>query len=207
MVGSVGISSNIMPQQISGQQNQNSSSLTTSQKETISSVLEQFDSSNLSSSDAASIIEAFQDAGIEPSKELESAMSAQGFDAQEVGKLGGAGGPQGAGGMPPPPPPSDEEEYAISTLLDTLFSTEDDDEDEDSTSISSSGSSFDEVMEYTSRILNLNDKSKTEVMDMLEKYSLDNSEFTKEENANILKNSLTTILSDTDNYNRVSFYA
>jgi len=205
MVRSIGASSMMMPQQVNGQQSQ-SSSLTTSQQDTISSILEQYDSSNLSASDASSIIEAFQDAGIEPSKELEFAMSAEGFDAKEVGKLGGAGGPQGAGGMPPPPPPSDEEESTVSSLLNTLFST--DDEDEDSTTISSSdSSSFDEVMEYTSRILNLNDKSKTEVMDMLEKYSSNNSEFTKEENANILKNSLTSILSDTDNYNRVSFYA
>ena len=149
------------------------SGLTTTQQETLTSVLSEFDSSNLTESDATSIVNAFKEAGIEPSQELEAAMDAVGFDAKEVGDLAGVQDrPQGGGGMPPPPPPSEEEETSVSSLLDTLLSLED---DEDSTS--SSNSTFDETMEYTSRILNLNEESKTEVMDILEKFSSEDSEF------------------------------
>jgi len=208
MVGSISSSSMVMPQQ--SQASNSSRSLSSSQLETISSVLEGYDADNLSSQDAQDIVQAFSDAGITPSRALESAMKTEGFDAKEVGDLAGVsgaqgsvGGPQGGGGMPPPPPPpSDEEESTVSSLLDTLLST---DEDDDSTI--SSTSSFDDIMEYTSRILNLNDTSKTEVMDMLDKFSSDETDYTSEEKSNIVKNSLSEILSDSDNYNRVSFYA
>ena len=75
-------------------------SLSSSQDELISSVLENYDASNLSESDAKAIVAAFQDAGIEPSEELASAMEEAGFDAQEVGTLAGVGAAQG--GTPPP---------------------------------------------------------------------------------------------------------
>ena len=65
--------------------------------ETISSILEDYDADNLTQSDAQEIIAALKDAGIEPGEELESAMEEAGFDAHEIGTLGGAGGP------PPPP--------------------------------------------------------------------------------------------------------
>ena len=45
------------------------------------------------------------------------------------------------------------------------------------------------------------------LMDMLEKFSSEDSEFSTEEKSNIIKNSLSQILSDSDNYNNVSFYA
>jgi len=195
MVGSVSSSSMVMPQQVT-QGSNSSSSLTTAQLETISSTLEQFDSSNLSSEDASSIVKAFDEAGIQPSKELASAMEAEGFDAKSVGDAAGVGGPKGGGGMPPPPP-SGEEESSMANLLDTLLSLEEEDDN----------SSFNNIMEYTSRILNLNDSSKTEVMDMLEKFSSNEEEYTADEVSNILKNSLSSILSDSDNYNNVSFYA
>jgi len=188
----------VMPQQVT-QGSNSSSSLTTAQLETISSTLEQFDSSNLSSEDASSIVKAFDEAGIQPSKELASAMEAEGFDAKSVGDAAGVGGPKGGGGMPPPPP-SGEEESSMANLLDTLLSLEEEDDTSDN-------SSFNNIMEYTSRILNLNDSSKTEVMDMLEKFSSNEEEYTADEVSNILKNSLSSILSDSDNYNNVSFYA
>ena len=194
MVTSVSSNSAVVQQQMS-QTSSSTSSLTASQLETISSTLEQFDSSNLSSEDAASIVSAFQSAGIEPSEELASAMEAEGFDAKEVGDAAGLGGPQGGGGMPPPP--SEEELSEVSDLLDTLLSSE---EDDDSTSST-------DVMEYTSRILNLNESSKTEVMDMLEKFSVNEEEYSEEEVSNILKNSLSSILSDSSNYNNVSIFA
>ncbi len=74
-------------------------SLSSTQDELISSVLENYDASNLSQSDAQAIVAAFQDAGIEPSEELVSAMEEAGFDAQEVGTLAGVGASQG--GTPP----------------------------------------------------------------------------------------------------------
>lgn len=198
MVGSVSSNSTVAMQQMS-QNSGSNSTLTDSQLEIISSTLEQYDSSNLSSDDAASIVAAFQDAGIQPSEELASAMEAEGFDAKEVGDTAGVGGPQGGGGMPPPPPPSEEEVSEVSDLLDTLLSLEEDEESTDDVAT--------QVMEYTSRILNLNDESKSEVMDILEKFSANEEEYTDSEVSNILKSSLGSILSDSDNYNKVSFYA
>ena len=191
MISSISSNSVMMPQ--ATQNSSSASKLTSSQLDTISSVLENYDSSNLSASDAQSIISSFQDAGIEPSSELESAMEASGFSAQEVGKLGG--GKQG--GMPPPP--SDEEVSSISSLLDSLLSTE-----EDSTSTSST--SFEDIMDYTSRILNLNDSSKEQVMSLLDKYSTKDSEYSQSETNSIVKASLSEILSNNDNYKSVSFY-
>ena len=214
MVGSVSSQSVVTANYSANSTSSGQNRLSSSQQETISSVLSQFDSSNLSQSDAKSIVNSFKEAGIQPSKELATSMEVLGFDAQEVGKLAGVqGGPGGAGGMPPPPPPppppnQEEEENSISALLDTLLDLSEDDEDEDSTTTSSvTSGTFDEVMEYTSRILNLNDSSKTEVMDMLDKFSSEDSQFSNEEKSNILKNSLSSILSDSDNYNRISFYA
>jgi hypothetical protein len=169
-----------------------SNSLTSDQTDLISSVLSNYDANNLTKDDAKSIVSAFENAGITPSSELASAMGNSGFSAQEVGQLAGVG-PKG-GGMPPPP--SQKEVNSVSSILDTLLSN---DESESSTS-------FDDVMEYTSRILNLNTKSKDEVMSLLEKYSSTESNYTKDQKSNIVKNSLSQILSDTNNYKNVSFY-
>ncbi len=75
----------------------NSNGLTSSQSNTIASVLENYDANNLSKSDALEIVAAFKEAGIQPSAELASAMSEAGFDAHEVGTLAGVGGGQGGG--------------------------------------------------------------------------------------------------------------
>jgi Ca2+-binding EF-hand superfamily protein len=87
-----------------------SSSTSSSQSETISSILLEYDSSNLSQNDAKSIVSAFQEAGIEPSEELVSAMAEAGFDAKEVGTLAGVAGPQGGGGGGAPMASSDTSE-------------------------------------------------------------------------------------------------
>lgn len=199
MVGSVGSNYSMIQQQMSQSTNSSNNSLSTSQKETIASVLEQFDATNLTSSDASSIVSAFEEAGIEPGKALESALSEAGFDAKEIGDLASKGGPSGGGGMPPPP--SEQEQSDVSDMLDSLLSLGED-EDEDSTS-----ASFDEVMDYTSRILNLNEQSKTSVMEILEEYSSGESDYSQDEISNIVKNSLSSILSDPDNYNHISVYA
>jgi len=197
MIGSVNSSSMVMLGQIGNTKN---TPLSESQLETISSVLSNYDSSNLSAEDASAIVEAFSSAGIEPSRELANAMSSEGFNAKEVGDLADVG----KGNMPPPPPPppsgSEQEESDISSLLDSLLSIQREDEE------SATTSSFNEIMEYTSRIINLNENSKTEVMDLLDKFS-SNEEYSSSEVNNIIRNSLGQILSDPDNYNRVSFYA
>ena len=195
MINSISSSSTIMADLAkSTSSTSSSSSLTTAQLETISSVLESYDSSNLSASDAQSIIASFEEAGIEPSAELESAMSDLGFDAKEVGDLGRSDSQSGM-----PPPPSEEEVSSISSLLDSLLSTDEDDE-------TSTSSSTSDIMDYTSRILSLNDSSKEEVMNLLDKYSSEDSTYSQSETNALLKASLSEILSDNSNYKSVSFY-
>ena len=195
MINSISSSSTIMADLAkSTSSTSSSSSLTAAQLETISSVLESYDSSNLSASDAQSIIASFEEAGIEPSAELESAMSDLGFDAKEVGDLGRSDAQSGM-----PPPPSEEEVSSISSLLDSLLSTEEDDE-------TSTSSSTSDIMDYTSRILSLNDSSKEEVMNLLDKYSSEDSTYSQSETNTLLKASLSEILSDNSNYKSVSFY-
>lgn len=106
--------------------NSTSSSLTSSQLETISSVLENYDASNLSQSDAQAIVAAFQDAGIEPSSELVSAMEEAGFDAKEVGTLAGVGA-QGQAGMMGPPPGGGGQ--MLSSEVEEVFDVMDTNED------------------------------------------------------------------------------
>ena len=195
MINSISSSSTIMADLAkSTSSTSSSSSLTAAQLETISSVLESYDSSNLSASDAQSIIASFEEAGIEPSAELESAMSDLGFDAKEVGDLGRSDSQSGM-----PPPPSEEEVSSISSLLDSLLSTDEDDE-------TSTSSSTSDIMDYTSRILSLNDSSKEEVMNLLDKYSSEDSTYSQSETNALLKASLSEILSDNSNYKSVSFY-
>jgi len=78
-----------------------SNNLSTAQLDTISSVLEKYDASNLSQSDALEIVAAFKEAGIQPSAELKGAMEEAGFDAHEVGSVAGQGQAtgQGTGGL------------------------------------------------------------------------------------------------------------
>lgn len=115
-----------------------SGELSSSQLDTISSVLATFDANSLSASDAQSIVTAFQKVGIEPSEELATAMENAGFDAQEVGTLAGVatqgqsgmtGAPSGGGGGGM----SSSEEEEVFDVLDT---------NEDGTV------SFDELEEY-----------------------------------------------------------
>jgi hypothetical protein len=165
--------------------------------------LSQYDASSLTSEEASEIIAAFEEAGIQPSRALGEAMKAEGFDAKEVGDLAGVGGPkEGHMPPPPPPPPSEEEQSEISTLLNSILNEESSDEDNSTTT-----SSFDEIMEYTSKILNLNDESKEEVMNILNEYSENENNYSQEELTTIIKSSLSTILTNKNNYNTISLYA
>jgi len=176
-----------------------SSSLSTEQQAMITDLLSGYDSESLSSSDAKEIVQTLQDAGIEPSKALESTMATSGFDAKEIGKLAGLG--QGSNGTRPmgPPPPKQEEMSSISDLLESLL---DSDEEDDSTS-----SSFDTILDYTSKIVSLKDNAKTEVMDLLNTYNSPDNTLSKEDTQKFIANSLSQILKESDNYNTMSFYA
>jgi len=110
-----------------------SNNLSASQLDTISSVLENYDASKLSQSDALEIVAAFKEAGIQPSAELKSAMEEAGFDAHEVGSLAGvsgqgqaagqgAGGPSG-GGQGGGSSSAQEEYEAMDTNEDGVVST------------------------------------------------------------------------------------
>ncbi|GAB6070136.1 hypothetical protein JCM30760_12330 [Thiomicrorhabdus hydrogeniphila] len=127
MISSVSNTS-MMVSSISQNQNQNSQqiSLNDEQKQLISDTLAEYDTENLSETDAQSIIAVFQDAGIEPGTALEDEMSIAGFDAQSIGEMGGQ--------RPPPPPgggpQSQEDGYNVSedsleelySLLDSYYS-------------------------------------------------------------------------------------
>lgn len=89
--------------------------LTDEQQSLLSETLSQFDPDNLSEADALNIVDAFSEAGIQPGKNLESAMADLGFDAKTVGDLAHT---QEDGNRPPPPPKQSTEE--ISTLIDYL---------------------------------------------------------------------------------------
>lgn len=178
-----------------------SSSLSTEQQAFISDLLSGYDSESLSASDAQEIVKALQEAGIEPSKAMESTMAASGFDAKEIGDLAGVG-KEGGGRPMGPPPPKKEEMSSVSDLLESLLSS---DEEDDSTT--STTSSFETILDYTSKIVSLKDDAKTEVMDLLNKYNSEENTLSKEDTQKFIVNSLSQILKESDNYNTMSFYA
>jgi len=69
------------------------SSLSDEDKEYISSLLSEYDSSNLSQEDATQIDNTLKEAGIMPSRELANVMSESGFNAREMGDLAESGRP------------------------------------------------------------------------------------------------------------------
>ncbi|MGB5792708.1 hypothetical protein [Poseidonibacter sp.] len=173
-----------------------SPSLSNEDQETISSILENYDPNNLSPNDASNIIQGFQEAGIAPSREFGTQLEALGFDPQELINL--VGSKRDHNNMPPPP--SKEEEESVSELLDILLNPKDKKE-------KTSSAAFENLLDYTSRILNLKESSKTEVMDMLDKYSSPDNPYTKEQTNSLIKNALEQTLNDSSNYKSVSFYA
>ena len=77
-----------------------SSALSTDQKSSIQSLLGKFDSKNLSAADAKKITSEFKKLGVQPSRELEDAMAASGFDAKQVGDLAFGKGQLPSGSAP-----------------------------------------------------------------------------------------------------------
>lgn len=94
MISSIGSSNAMRPPM-----QQPSQPLTDAQKETASSILSNYDSSSMSSSDFEALKVQFEDAGINPSEDLKGMMEDAGFEVPE------RPGPQGVkgGGKPKPP--------------------------------------------------------------------------------------------------------
>jgi hypothetical protein len=95
----------------------NARQLTDEQRQSIKDTLTEFDAGNLSASDAASIVEAFKEAGIRPGSALEAAMAESGFDAKTVGEI--AGDPQSS---PPGPPPGEGGQAGQLNLSEEMIS-------------------------------------------------------------------------------------
>ncbi len=172
----------------------NSNSLTSSQSDTISSVLENYDANNLSKSDALEIVAAFKEAGIQPSAELESAMSEAGFDAHEVGTLAGVGGSQGGGASGGGGPSggggqgsSSEEEYDV---MDT---------NEDGVVSSSEMEAYYGTSDDLSTDLSVNQQNTLDNLQVLMQTLKSNSE-----NGSVDKNSFDGILKAINNQNNNS---
>jgi hypothetical protein len=90
-------------------------SLTEEQQSFITDTLSQFDADNLTQEAATSIVEAFAEAGIQPSAALETSLTELGFDAKSIGDLANV---SGEGNRPPPPPKQSTEE--ITSMVDYL---------------------------------------------------------------------------------------
>jgi len=201
-------------------QTQENNSLSASQKEEIASILENYDASSLSQEDAKEIVAAFEDLGISPSRDLANTMREEGFSAREVGSLSmkeDASSTQAMNSMPPPPPPSDssssdtEEEDALALLLEELLAKEieEQEEEEQKELVNPSGSKDfqNEILDMASKINNLNDKSKQNVMDLMDKYSKNDDALSQEDISSVVSNSLSQILNNASNYKQNSFYA
>jgi hypothetical protein len=109
------------------------SSLSDDQTSFIEETLSGYDANNLTESDAASIVEAFAEAGIAPSSAFADKLAEVGFDAREIGDLAGARPSET--GQPPPPPPSSSSDLDLTdavNYLETLFDEKDETETDNS---------------------------------------------------------------------------
>jgi len=95
----------------------NEQALTDEQQTVLSETLSELDSGNLTEQDALSIVEDFKEAGIQPGKALESAMTDLGFDAKKIGELANV---EQQDRMPPPPPPPQQRNESITSIVDYL---------------------------------------------------------------------------------------
>lgn len=168
-----------------------SNSLSLQQQELIDFVLSNYEASSLTSQDTQDITQAFSEAGIQPTKQLAQTMQSLGFDTKEIGSLAGAN-------RPPMPLFSPKNE-----LNDTLLSLFANDEDDESTT----SISFEDIMDYTSKILNLNESAKTNVLNMFESYAStsEDNELSKKDTKKVVSNSVIQIISDENNYSKTSF--
>ncbi|MEP1446381.1 MAG: hypothetical protein ABJK37_09755 [Paraglaciecola sp.] len=102
------------------------SSLSEDETSLIEETLSGYDADSLTESDAASIVEAFSEAGIAPNSAFADKLAEIGFDAREIGDLAGARPSES--GHPPPPPPSGSSNLDLTDAVDyleTLFEEKD----------------------------------------------------------------------------------
>lgn len=88
-------------------------SLTSDQKETLSNILSNYDSSKMTEEDQKSLFDSMMSAGIPMSDETASIMEAEGFSAPEK--------PQGP--PPPPPPQGGDQSSQLSSIDDETKDT------------------------------------------------------------------------------------
>ena len=179
------------------------------QKSAVENVLSKYDTSSVSSEDAKEISNSFKEMGIRPSSDLRQTIEDAGFDADNIRELSGASGVAGTEGKQPPSPPSrppkneDSDEVSIiEEILAEILNGDDDDEEDEVQTLDQS----EQIMDYTSRIMNLTDDAKGEVKDLFEKFNPENTTYNKEETSNIITSSLKQILGNSDNYSHTEFY-
>ncbi|NVJ53564.1 MAG: hypothetical protein HWD90_07700 [Campylobacteraceae bacterium] len=177
------------------------SGLTSDEYSTVRSVLSNYDSSNLSNQDAVEITQAFDEANIQPSRQLNNFMDSLGFDAQQIGQL--------ASVLPQSVQASNQsnsldefkkEEEALNIALKDLLLENDDNNETPSFS-------KEQVEDFASKIAALKDDTKDSVKQMIENLSSQSSSLTQTQTQNIVQNSLSQVLSDSNNYNSFSIYA
>ncbi|MGJ8681495.1 hypothetical protein [Paraglaciecola sp.] len=122
MIDSIGANGGMPPPPRSGGQR----SLTDEQTTLIEETLANYNADNLTEADAASIVEAFSEAGIAPSSSFADKLAEVGFDAREIGDLAKASGTE-VGQRPPPPPEGGQNLDLTSAVdyLETLFDEKD----------------------------------------------------------------------------------
>lgn len=67
-------------------------------------------------------------------------------------------------------------------------------------------SSFESIVDYTSRIMSLTEDMKQEVKDLFDSYNPENTNLTADEASKVVVNSLSQILADSNNYKSTSYY-
>ncbi|RXJ89080.1 hypothetical protein CRV01_10705 [Arcobacter sp. CECT 8983] len=177
------------------------SRLTSDEYSTVRSVLSNYDSSNLSNQDAVEITQAFDEANIEPSRQLNNFMDSLGFDAQQIGQLASVL-PQNIQASNPSNSLDEfkkEEEALTIALKDLLLENNDNNE--------TPSFSKEQVEDFASKIAALKDDTKESVKQMIENLSSQSSSLTQTQTQNIVQNSLSQVLSDSNNYNSFSIYA
>lgn len=92
-------------------------SLTEEQKNTLNSIVSQYDGDDFSESDFNAMNAQLKEAGLRPSAELKSALEEQGIDVSSFVQ-------EKKGPPPPPPPPVDEEKVNLQRLGEVLQSNE-----------------------------------------------------------------------------------
>lgn len=115
------ISNNLSSGGMPEMRNSRQQSITQEQRQLIEETLAQYDPENLTQDQAASIVDTFKEAGIEPSYVMAEAMTTLGFDARAIGDLAGVGDPQQVDSQKPPPPPPNQDMPTTLNISDSAL--------------------------------------------------------------------------------------